>query len=70
MNEKFKYYEIDNRKFKLERIADTFCELTVYENGEFLGTYCFDGNTAYEEALAEILSYTEIDERDYYEEGE
>ena len=65
---KFKYYEIDNRKFKLERISDTFCELTVYEDGEFLGTYCFDGNTAYEEAFAEILSYAEIDEKDYREE--
>lgn len=63
--DKFKYYEIDNRKFKLERISDTFCELTVYEDGEFLGTYCFRGDTAYAEALAEIVSYSEIDERDF-----
>lgn len=65
MKEKFKYYEIDNRKFMVEKIDDKFYELTVFENGEFLGTYCFKGDTAYAEALAEIVSYSEIDERDF-----
>ena len=65
MKEKFKYYEIDNRKFMVEKINDKFYELTVFENEEFLGTYCFEGDTAYAEALAEIVSYSEIDERDF-----
>ena len=65
MKEKFKYYEIDNRKFMVEKITENHYELTVFENEEFLGTYNFTGSMAYEEALAEIVSYSEIDERDF-----
>ena len=65
---KYKYFQIDNRKFRIERIDDRFCELTVFEDNEFLGTYCFEGTNAYEEAQAEILSYSEIDEKDWDEE--
>ena len=65
MKEKFKYYEIDNRKFMVEKITENHYELTVFENGEFIGTYNYTGSTAYEEALAEIVSYSEIDERDF-----
>lgn len=63
--EKFKYYEIDNRKFKLEQITDDLCELVIFEGENFVGTYCFDGKNARVKALAEILSYSEIDEDDY-----
>ena len=62
---KFKYYEIGNRKFSLEHISDDFYELVIFEENHFIGTYCFEGSTAYADALAEILSYSEIDEDDY-----
>lgn len=74
MKENFKYYEIDNRKFKVERIdtfdyktktESTMYELTVFENDKFIGSYCFHGNNAYGECLAEILSYSEISDEDY-----
>lgn len=65
--DKFKYYEIDNRKFMVEKITEDHYELTVFENGEFFGTYNYTGSTAYAEVLAEIVSYSEIDERDYDE---
>ena len=62
--DKFKYFEIDNRKFKLERVTEDFYELIVHEKGEFY-SYCFEGTNAYGEALAEILSYSEITEEEY-----
>lgn len=61
-----KYYQIDNRKFKLERISDTFYRLELIEENDKL-VFDFKGNRAKEEALAEIISYSEIDERDYEE---
>lgn len=63
-----KYYQVDNMKFKLEKIiatSDTMYELTMFEDGKFQGTWVFTGSKAHAEALAEILSYTEIDEKDY-----
>ena len=63
--EKFKYYEIDNRRFKIEQIAEYHYELIVFENEKFYGSYNFEGNNAYGEALAKILSYSEITEEDY-----
>lgn len=59
------YFGIDNRKFKVERITEYHYELTVFENGKFFGSYNFTGSLAYEEALAEILSYAEITDEDY-----
>jgi len=59
------FFEIDNRKFKVERIGETHYELTVFENGEFTGTYNYTGERAYEEALLEILSYSAITDEDY-----
>ena len=59
------YFEIDYRKFKVERITEKHYELTVFEDGKFFGTYNFTGSLAYEEALAEILSYSEITDDDY-----
>ena len=65
----FTYFEVENRKFKLEKIGlrsgVPFYELTVFEDEKFYGTYCFEGANAYAEALAEILSYSEITEEDY-----
>lgn len=60
-----KYYEIDNRKFKVEEISEEHYELTMFENGEFVGTWNFTGKTAHAEVLAEILSYSEITDEDY-----
>lgn len=62
-----KYYQIDNRKFKLERISDTSYRLELIEENDKL-VFDFKGNRAKEEALAEIISYSEIDKRDYKEE--
>ena len=59
------YFEIDYRKFKVERITEKHYELTVFEGGEFFGSYNFTGAHAYEEVLAEILSYAEITDEDY-----
>lgn len=60
----FTYFEIDNRKFKLEKCRDDLYEITMFEDGKFGGTWCFG---SFESALAEILSYSEIDEDDYIE---
>ena len=59
------YFEIDNRKFKVERISEYHYELTVFENGKFVGTYNYTGSLACEKAFAEILSYSEISDEDY-----
>ena len=59
-----KYYQIDNRKFKLEKISDTYYRLRLIE-GEDKFVFNFKGDRAKEEALAEIISYSEIDEKDY-----
>jgi len=63
--EKFKYYEIDNRRFKVEQITDDLCEVIIFEGENFVGSYCFEGKDARAEALAEILSYSEINEDEY-----
>lgn len=60
-----KYFEIDNMQFKLEMVSDSAYCLELYENGEFFRRWMFGGSTAYADALAEILSYAEIDEKDY-----
>ena len=76
---KFTYFEVGNRKFKVERI-DSYdykthkesvgFELTIFEDEKFYGTYNFVGNNAWGECLAEILSYSEITEDDYNAEHE
>lgn len=58
------YYEIDGRKFKLEQIREDGYWLTFRED-RCDSHYPFKGKTAYADALAEILSYAEIDEKDY-----
>lgn len=63
MNEK--YYEIDNRKFKVEQIGEEHYELTMFENGNFVGTWNFIGKYACAEVLSEVLSYSEISDDDY-----
>ena len=60
-----KYYEIANRKFKVEKINERHYELTMFENGEFVGTWNFEGANAWGECLDEILSYSEISDEDY-----
>lgn len=59
---KFKYYHIDNRKWKLEKVSANFYQLTLFENEKYAGAWCFDSRAG---AMAEILSYAEIDEDDY-----
>ena len=58
---KTKYFEIDNRRFKLEKVREDLYWLTVKWK---LGTqsFSFKGVTAYADAMAEILSYSEIDQ--------
>ena len=63
-----KYYEIGNRKFKVEKINDKHYELTLIEDGKFFYSWNFTGNNAYAEVLAEILSYSEITQEDYNDE--
>lgn len=71
---KTKYFEIDNRKFKLEQVREDAYWLTVreaigthWEGTKLVPTYGdmvyqFKGKTAYADAMAEILSYSEIDQ--------
>lgn len=61
------YYEIDGRKFKLEQIRKNAYWLTVREDRCDLH-YPFKGQTAYADAMAEILSYSEIDQDDFADE--
>lgn len=63
-----KYYQIDNRKFRLERVSDTFYHLELMEGDDKYFAFNFKGDRAKEEAIAEIISYSEIDEKDYEEE--
>lgn len=62
---KTKYFEIDNMQFKLEKIEEGNYVLEMYEDGKYFHRWRFCGSTAYADALAEILSYAEIDEKDY-----
>lgn len=76
------YYEIDGRKFKLEQIREDAYWLTMrekigthWEGDRLVPTYCdtcypFKGKTAYADAMAEILSYSEIDPADFADEEE
>lgn len=64
---KTKYYEIDGRKFKLDQISAFMCALTIREDGYDSETK-YIGQTAYERAMAEILSYSEIDQDDFADE--
>ena len=50
---KFKYYEIDNRSYKLEEVSESLYEVTLFEGEKFIGSWCFD---TYAEALEKILS--------------
>ena len=67
MKEYFKYFNIGNRYFKIEKVNENFYELTMFEDKTFIGTWCFTGKNAYAEIQAEILSYSEISEEDYNE---
>lgn len=68
---KYTYYEINNCKFSIEEIQeDNFYEVTVWINGNFFGTYCFEGATAKAEAMEKVLSFSEISEDRYEEEAE
>ena len=64
------YYELGFRKFSLEIINPTLCELMLWEDDKFFGSWVFEGATAYSEALAEILSYAEIDEDEFNADAE
>ena len=59
---KTKYFEIDDLKFKLEQIRENLYRLTI--KGIFKDdlVHHFKGATAYADAMAEILSYSEIDQ--------
>ena len=71
---KTKYFEIDGRRFKLEQVREDAYWLTMrekigthWEGTKLVPTYCdtcypFKGQTAYADAMAEILSYSEIDQ--------
>jgi len=65
MDNRYRYYMVDNRRFKVEQIAEDHYELIVFKNEEFIGSYNFEGDNAYGEALAKILSYNEISEEEY-----
>ena len=70
MREDVKFFEIDDRKFMLEKVfrGKDICgyRLTVKEPTYDM-VYPFKGETAYADALAEILSYSEIDRKDFEE---
>lgn len=62
MKDRFKYYIINNLYYSLEMISDDFCEVMVFgDNGEFIGSYCYQGANAYAEALEKIISKCETD---------
>lgn len=62
-----KYFEIDGRRFRLEQISARRCDLTIREDGcDSVTRYI--GQTAYARAMAEILSYSEIDQDDFADE--
>ena len=42
----------------------------LWEDDKFFGSWVFEGATAYSEALAEILSYAEIDEDEFNADAE
>ena len=66
---KTKYYEIDGRRFKLDQVREDAYWLTVRED-RCDSHYPFKGQTAYADAMAEILSYSEIDPADFADEEE
>lgn len=64
-----KYFEIENRKWKLEEVETpawgkgrTRFELTLWEDDEFFGRFHF---ATKEKAMLEILSYNEISEEEF-----
>lgn len=59
---KIRYYEIDNRKWKLEAVTKELYQLTLFEDEKYAGAWCFKSEA---EAMTEILSYAEITEEDY-----
>ena len=56
----FTYYQIGRSKYSVERISDNFCELTLFVNDRFKGSWDFEGRHAWGEALARILQDDEI----------
>lgn len=58
----YTYYQIGRNKYSVERISDDFCELTLFINDQFKGSWCFEGHDAYGEALAKILEGDQISE--------
>jgi hypothetical protein len=58
--ENYSYYQIGDCAYSVERISDTLCEIMLYKNKRFIGSYDFDGQDAYGQALAFILSEDEI----------
>ena len=63
--DKYTYYQIGRNKYSVERINDTFCELTLFTNDRFKGSWCFEGRDAWGEALAKILEPDEITENEW-----
>ena len=61
----FTYYQIGDRYYSVEIISDTFCELILFRNGQFVGSWDFEGPLAYGEALARILEDDEITREDW-----
>lgn len=59
MDERFNYYHLNGRKFKIEKITETLYEVTMFNKGKSGVTWCF---SEYASALEHILSYAEISE--------
>ena len=66
-----KYYEMGRFKFKVEKLGvegiNATYSLTVLEDGRFESNHIFKGANAYAKCLAEMISYAEIDEKDFEE---
>lgn len=60
--EKFTYYKIGTRKFSLEVINDDLYEVTMFDECNFCGTWCFG---SYAAAVTHIIGYAEITEKEY-----
>lgn len=62
MENKFAYFKIGEKKFKLEKISDTLYEVVCFNKDKFAGTWCFG---RYENAMEHILACAIISEEEY-----
>ena len=64
-----KYYEMGRFKFRVEKIGvegvNATYHLLILENDEFESEHIFKGKDAYKECMEEMISYAEIDAKDF-----